>query len=90
MASRTSSRTVTFKRPFALSGIERLPAGTYAVETEEEALDVSFPAFRRTATFIFLPCSSHAATPAQMVTIDPLELEAALARDVIEVAVGTE
>lgn len=80
MSTRTSSRTVTFKRPFALSGTEALPAGTYTVETEEEQLDVSFPAYRRTATSMFVPGASGG--PArQMLTVDPLELAAALEKD---------
>jgi hypothetical protein len=81
MAARSSSWTVTFRRPFALNGMDALPAGTYTVETEEEQLDVSFPAYRRTATFMVLPCSSDGAMESQMVTIDPLELAAALATD---------
>ena len=49
MTMRTSRRTVTFARPFSLRGIEtEQPAGTYAVETDEELLEgLSFPAYRR-------------------------------------------
>ena len=47
MTMRTSRRTVTFARPFSLRGIEtEQPAGTYAVETDEELLEgLSFPAY---------------------------------------------
>ena len=89
MPARTSRRTVTFKHPFGLRGTEVLPAGSYAVETEEELVDVSFPVYRRTATFMFLPRLSQGATHTQMITIDPAELEAALARDTNEPAASS-
>ena len=39
MTVRTTSRTVTFTHPFNLSGMDKeQPAGTYAVETDEELL----------------------------------------------------
>src|SRR5690348_5630439 len=39
MTMRTTSRTVTFSRPFMLSGIvEPQPAGSYTVETDEELI----------------------------------------------------
>ena len=57
MPLRTSRRTVTFRRPFALRGLEGVqPAGTYEVETDEELLEqLSFPVWHRTATTIRLP-----------------------------------
>ena len=81
MSARTSRRTVTFKSPFALNGLEALPAGRYTVETDEEQLDVSFPAFRRTATFIFAPRPSQGPMQLEMIAVDPAELEMALERD---------
>jgi len=52
MTTRTTKSTVTFTRPFSLSGFDgEQPAGSYSVETDEEMLDgVSFPAYRRLAT----------------------------------------
>jgi len=48
MTMRTSSRTVTFTRPFVLSAIgEQQPAGTYTVEltvTDEDGLSDSYTA----------------------------------------------
>ena len=39
MTVRTSRKTVTFRQPFSLSGIDEVqPAGTYTVETDEELL----------------------------------------------------
>jgi hypothetical protein len=83
MTVRTSHKTVTFTRPFSLSGIDDVQsAGTYTVETGEELLpDLSFPAWRRIATLIFLPSRPGGAFVEQVVTIDPLELEAAQERD---------
>jgi hypothetical protein len=79
MTMRTSRRTVTFTRPFFLRGIEtEQPAGTYAVETDE---GLSFPAYRRVATTIFLPSRPGDLVSGQLVTIDPLQLEAAEQRD---------
>ena len=56
MTVRTSRKSVTFTQPFSLSGIDEVqPAGTYTVETDEELLPgLSFPAYRRVATLIFL------------------------------------
>lgn len=80
---RTSRETVTFSRPFSLRGVEGLqPAGTYTVETDEELLqELSFPAYRRVATTIFLPSQPNSTTSGQIVPIDPLELAAARERD---------
>jgi hypothetical protein len=77
MSIRTARTTVAFARPFAVIGLDDLqPAGTYTVETDEELIDgLSFPAYRRIATSIFLP--AHPARPgwAEVVEIDPHELE---------------
>jgi hypothetical protein len=83
MTARTSQRTVTFIRPFSLSGLDEAhPAGTYTVQTHEEAVPgLSFLAWRRTGTRIFLPSRPGGAFVEQLVDIDPLELEAAQERD---------
>jgi hypothetical protein len=82
MTIRTSVKVVTFMRPFRLSAIDgEQPAGSYTVETDEERLDtVSFPAYRRIATWIRVPLPTGAAG-SQTAVVDPVELEAALARD---------
>jgi hypothetical protein len=83
MTVRTSHKTVTFTRPFSLSAIDEVQAaGTYTVETDEELLpDLSFPAWRRIATLIFLPSRPGGPFVEQVATIDPLELAAAQERD---------
>lgn len=52
-----TTRTINFVRSFRLDEIDHeIPAGEYRVETEEETLDnVSFVAYRRVSTHIFLP-----------------------------------
>jgi hypothetical protein len=58
-----------------------LPAGAYQVVTDEELIEgISFPAYRRVATIIFAPM--HGGSSIEMVTVDPLDLQAALERDV--------
>jgi hypothetical protein len=66
-----------------LSGVgSMLPAGTYTIETEEELVqDMSFPAYRRVATSIFLPPDAGASVLMQIASIDPVELQVALDRD---------
>ena len=83
MTMRTSNTTVTFARPFSLDGVDRtLPAGAYRVATDEELIEgLSFPAYRRTATMIFLPVGGPRGAAVEMVTIDPLDLAAAQDRD---------
>jgi hypothetical protein len=74
---------VTFARPFLLDGVDRtLPAGAYRVATDEELIEgLSFPAYRRTATMVFLPVGGAHSAAVEMVTIDPADLAAAQARD---------
>ncbi|MGC2121503.1 MAG: hypothetical protein WA652_01475 [Xanthobacteraceae bacterium] len=80
MTTRTTSKTVTFVRPFSLKGIDReLAAGDYKVVTDEELIEgLSFPAYRRVSTMIFVPAQ---ASSMEMITIDPLDLQAAQDRD---------
>ena len=80
MTVRTSRKSVTFTRPFSLSGIDEVqPAGTYTVETDEELLPgLSFPAWRL-ATLMVL--RSRGGAPVAVANIDPLELQAAQERD---------
>lgn len=83
MTVRTSHKTVTFTQPFSLSGIDEVQAaGSYTVETSEELLQgLSFPAYRRIETLIFLPSRPGGAFVERVVNIDPLELEAAQKRE---------
>jgi hypothetical protein len=71
MTVRTSRKTVTFTRPFSVSGIDEVqPPGTYPVETDEELLPgVSFPAYRRVATLICLRAQPGHAIMEQVVNV---------------------
>jgi hypothetical protein len=68
MTIRTTSKTITFNRPFCLKGVDRLlPAGDYRVVTDEELIEgLSFPAYHRISTVIFVPAQSGSAV--EMVT----------------------
>jgi hypothetical protein len=83
MNTRTSNRTVSFKLPFSLNGVDRvLPPGDYRVLTDEALIDgLSFLVYRRVSTMIYLPAQFHQASSVELVTIDPLDLQAAQERD---------
>ena len=83
MTTRTRSNIVAFRHPFLLTGVDRvLPPGGYRVVTDEELIDgLSFSAYRRVSTMIFVPAQSHLASSIEMVTIDPSDLHAAQKRD---------
>lgn len=85
MTTRTTSKTVTFRRPFKLSGTDDIqPAGSYVIETDEEQLDTSVLAYRRLATLFRLPGTPGTAEIGRVVDIDPEELEAILKKDAAE------
>lgn len=83
MTIRTTNKTVVFHHPFVLSDLDEVqPAGAYQVETDDEQIeDVSFLAFRRISTLIHLHPTREQPGITQTMTIDPNELERALARD---------
>lgn len=85
---RSTRRCVTFARPFSLSGLDEIQAaGTYRIETAEVLLDsLSSAAYLRVATTIEIPAVGTPSRSRQLVTIDPLELEAALNKDAASVA----
>ena len=76
---RTTREAVTFERPFSINAVDGLQqAGTYIVEVDEELIEgVSFLAYRRIATTIYLPLRYGAVGSVQAVTVDPHELEEA-------------
>jgi hypothetical protein len=63
MTMRTTDKTITFHRPFNLKGVDRvLPPGDYRVVTEEELIEgLSFAAYHRVSTVIFVPAPSGSA-----------------------------
>jgi hypothetical protein len=82
MLTRTHRQSVIFRQTFLLKGIDRvLPPGEYQVVTDEELIEgLSFPVYRRVSTMILVPGQTQAST-VEMITIDPRDLQAALARD---------
>ena len=70
-------RQVTFRKPFALTGLEG-PAGTYTVRTEQEMLDTSVSLGWR-ATSVIMEIFRDGAM--EHVPIDAQDLREALARD---------
>ena len=80
--TRTKPRTLTFKRPFTLKGVDRqLPPGDYELVTDEEQIEeLSFPVYRRVASWIMAPLQD-AVKATEMIPIDPAELAVALEHD---------
>ena len=81
MLRRARDKTWTFSKAFALKSVDRvLPPGSYRVVTDEELIEgLSFPAYRRVATMMFVPGANGLSL--EMLTIDPGELQAAHERD---------
>lgn len=76
---RTTRETVVFDHPFRLSGLdEEQPAGAYTVVTDEDLIEgLSFLAYRRVATTIYLPLRPGGSGSVQAIKVDPRELDAA-------------
>ncbi len=83
MTIRSTETRVVFQRPFLLKPLTgSQPAGEYRVTTDEESVpDVSFLAFRRTATLFHTPALAAAGGEVRVFTIEPADLQAALAAD---------
>lgn len=83
MSTRLKQDTVTFIRPFTVSGLDGpQPPGAYTVEIEEERIEsLSFLAYRRLETRILIPLRPGTRTSFQSVAIDQRELDGILARD---------
>ena len=82
MLNRTRREDMVFRQSFFLEGwSEPLPAGTYAVETEQELIEgLSFPAYRRVSTTITRQ-AGHAGAFLQVIAVDPRDLARAKAAD---------
>jgi hypothetical protein len=77
MRSRSSS--VSFEHPFTLNReLGELPAGTYAVEIDEEEIQATDrTAYRRVAIYLYIENAASTRT----IAVTPTDLEAALKRD---------
>jgi hypothetical protein len=76
---RTTRESITFDRPFSLMAVDDLqPAGTYMIDIDEELIEgLSFLAYRRIATTIYLPLHQGNQGSVQAVQVEPRELTAA-------------
>ena len=74
---------MTFRRSFVLSGVDgEQPAGSYRLVVEEEQIPgLSFSAFRRLETLLYLPSNPAPGVTCQVVSISPDEFAAVLALD---------
>ena len=77
MRSRSSS--VSFEHPFTLNRqLGELPAGTYAVEIDEEEIQATDrTAYRRVAIYLYVENAASTRT----IAVTPADLESALKRD---------
>lgn len=84
MTTRTLTQTWRFPQPFTLKNSERIHAsGDYRVVTDEELIDgLSFLAYRRVSTMIVLPGAVPGGSSAEMIPVDPAELETAQGQDI--------
>jgi hypothetical protein len=82
MTIRTTETSIRFQQPFALDGSERIyPAGAYRVVTDEELIDgLSFLAYRRVSTMMFVPGPASGGS-IELIVVQPADLEAAQLRD---------
>jgi hypothetical protein len=92
MTMRVISKRITFKRTFALKGLDGIHSpGTYSVETHEENGGfLSFLRRKRTSTWIRICRNPGTGGALQMMHIDPLELQTVLARDAASYEVETQ
>jgi hypothetical protein len=76
---RTTRESITFDRPFSLMAVDDLqPAGTYMIDIDEELIEgLSFLAYRRIATTIYLPLHQGNQGSVQAVQVEPRELTVA-------------
>jgi hypothetical protein len=84
MSTRTTEQTVTFARPFTLSSLDGMqPAGTYRLVIDEEELPgLSFQAFQRLRTMLYLPANGLPGHLREVVIVDPAELAEAIEVDI--------
>lgn len=83
MTNRTTSKILTFVRPFSLRGLaEVLPAGAYKVITEEmQDENVTYPTWQLVSTQMHLHTNSDRPDEARIMTVEPRDLEVAHLRD---------
>jgi hypothetical protein len=75
----TQKSTVTFQRPFTLNrDVGQLPAGSYAIEIDEEEIQATDrTAYRRVAIYFYV----QTAVSTRSIALDSADLASALERD---------
>src|SRR3546814_16395276 len=88
MTVRSTRSSVTFAAPFRLPGFDApLPAGSYAVDTEEEAIEGNVrTVFQRIATTLGVETTGRGEHRA----VDPTDLEPALRQDSAAAPLGND
>ena len=83
MVSRTTRTVVCFSSTFGLPDVDGpQPAGSYRVDHDEESIEsLSRLAWRRVASFIYLPGIGQHGMTHQMAPINLVDLDAALEKD---------
>jgi len=83
---RSTEFTLRFSHSFRLSQLDQAqPAGHYRLLTEEEPLEgLSFAAFHRVRTLLYLPAYSLPGRAREVIDVDPAELAAAVVADALQ------
>lgn len=83
MPVRTVQTIVNFTSGFMLPGLDApQPAGSYRIDHDEETIEgVSYIGWRRLCTFIHLPGIGTKSAKSEMVPINQVDLDEALAKD---------
>jgi hypothetical protein len=83
MVSRTTRTVVCFSSTFGPPDVEGpQPAGSYRVDHDEESIEsLTRLAWRRVASFIYLPGIGQHGTTHQIASINAADLDAALEKD---------
>jgi hypothetical protein len=83
IVKRSKRLTLTFTRPFSISGISRpLSPGKYELVPDDELTDERFsPAYRPVVTLLFVPSQLHRCSSVVKVNVDPADIFAAHRRD---------
>jgi hypothetical protein len=83
---RSTECTLRFSHPFRLSPFDHAqPAGHYRLLTEEEPIEgLSFAAFQRVRTLLYLPADALPGRAREVIPVDPAELAAAVVIDALQ------
>ncbi|KQY16717.1 hypothetical protein ASE23_22645 [Rhizobium sp. Root73] len=85
---RTTETKITFTRPFRVEALfEPQEAGTYRLIVDEELIEgLSFPAHKRVATHLEIPCLSASPVIRQRLQVSYDDITQALALDAAQVS----